>query len=118
MAEIQTYFFEEGNAAKNIASVMPDRIERERRQRENEKKRRKQQERRRANAMRKNKLYTAYLSGAVIACCLFFTLYVSIQNDISTSMKNISTLETEIADLKASNKAMEARINIDSKKTT
>jgi hypothetical protein len=41
----------------------------------------------------------------------FFMGYIHLQNDINTSMSNISSIEEETSELKAANQATENRIN-------
>ncbi len=111
MAEINTYYFEEGSTARDIIEVMPNREEIERRQRENAKRQRRAEERHKRYLMRKTKVFTIYLMMALMLFTGFLIESLTLQNDISTSMNNIASLENDISDLKASNKATEARIN-------
>ena len=110
MAVIKTYYYEEGNAAKNL---YPEREwqERERQRREDEKRKRRAKARKRAKVMRRNKINTVYLTLGAILLGAFFVGYVNLQNDINTSMSNISSLESQVSDLKAENQATENRIN-------
>jgi len=110
MAVIRTYYYEEGNTARNL---LPEREwqERQQQRREDEKRRRRAQARKQARIMRRNKIYTVYLTLGALMLALFFVGYVNLQNDINTSMSNISDLESQVSDLKSENQATENRIN-------
>ena len=61
--------------------------------------------------MRQNRRYTVYFAvGMIVIGGLFYT-YVNLQNDITTKMNSIGSLESEITDLKAMNAATKSRIN-------
>ena len=70
-----------------------------------------------SDLMRRNRIYTMYLVAAVGVLCALFVGYVNLQNNITTSMNNISSLESEISQLKADNSATASRINTATKLT-
>lgn len=110
MALVRTYYYEEGNTARNL---VPEREwqEREEQRREEEKRRKRARARKQARAMRRNRLYTIYLTMGCVVLAAFFMGYIHLQNDINTSMSNISSIEEEASELKAANQATENRIN-------
>ena len=62
-------------------------------------------------ALRKNRIMTGYMLIAVILTCVMLVGYVSLQTNVTTRMDNIANLETQLATLKADNKAAESRIS-------
>ena len=111
MAQFSTYYYEEGNAARRLEhAALPTREDYEREKREQER----LEKRRRLRAHRKAKLagrrltYFIALSAGLIGA--YFVAYVHIQNRITTSMNNISSLEKQITDLKTENAALKSRI--------
>ena len=110
MANIQTYYIEDGNTIrKEYEAVAAPDYERERKERRQRREHEKQH--RRAQVMRRNRLYTVYLTIGVAFFCLFFVGYIRLQNDITTSMNHIASLKTQISDLKAENSATQNRIS-------
>ncbi len=111
MAEYRTYYVQDGNTVRKVAEPLPDRQTRERERRQEELRQRRIRERRHAAAMRRHRLYTAYLVCAIMAVCGLFVGYVHLQTDITTRMNHVAALESEIADLKAENSATQSRID-------
>ena len=117
MQELQTYYYSDGNAVrKPQVNYRPARNLPTRQQREQEKKdaairHQKITDRRRAAELRRNKLLTGYMIVAILAACVMFVGYVSLQTSVSAKMNNIASLESELSDLNADNKATESRIN-------
>lgn len=110
MALVRTYYYEEGNTAKNL---LPEREwrELEEKRREEEKRRRRARQRKQARAMRRNRLHTIYLTLGCMVLGAFFMGYLHLQNEINTSMSNISSIEEQTSELKLANQATENRIN-------
>lgn len=115
-------YYIEGNAVRRIDGAPDYRREREeriRRERELEQKRRQRAVRRnQEKALRTSKSYVAFLTMAVLVFAAFTGLYICIQSDITARMKTISSLESQIADVKADNdeayKRISTAINLDS----
>ena len=112
MAQFSTYYYEEGSAARRLeTAALPTREDREREIREQQR----LEKRRRMRAHRKAKLagrrltYFIALSAGLIGA--YFVAYVHIQNRITTSMNNISSLEKQIAQIKTENAALKSRIS-------
>ena len=112
MAQFSTFYYEEGSAARKLDSVaLPTREDREREIREQKR----QEKRQRMRAHRKAKLagrrltYFIALSAGLIGA--YFVSYVHIQNKITTSMSNISSLEKQITQIKTENAALKSRIS-------
>ena len=106
------YTFVDGNTVRK-AEAVPD-YRREQRQREREEIRRRNRKVARRNQereLRMNRGYLVFLSIAVGITCLVSAAYIQLQSDITTHMKNISALESEIADLKTDNDTTLKRIN-------
>ena len=110
MTEVKTYYYTEGNTVRQVGEALPDRYTRERERREEQEKRRRRQRRKHQTIMRRKRLYAIYISSVVVAVCALFVGYVNLTNSITTHMNNISQLEQNISDLKASNSATESRI--------
>lgn len=110
MTEVKTYYYTEGNTVRQVAQPLPDRHTREREIRE-ERERRKRQERRKMQRMkRKKRIYSMYVAMVAATVVGLFVGYINLTNSITTHMDNISALEQNISDLKASNSATESRI--------
>lgn len=70
-----------------------------------------QRERKRAVAKRRqNRLVTGYMVLGFAALAFMFVSYVSLQSQISASMKNISRMQIQLNDMKADNNAASSRI--------
>lgn len=108
-------YYIDGNAVRRMEAV-PDyrRVQKERIEREQE-----QEQRRRRRAVRRNqeralrmsRSYVVFLTMAVLVFGTFAGLYIHIQSDVTARMKAISSLESQIADLKADNDEAYKRIN-------
>lgn len=86
--------------------------ERQKREREEELRGRKRAARRnQERALRMSRSYVAFLTMAVAVFGAFAGLYIHIQSDVTARMKTISSLESQIADLKADNDEAYKRIN-------
>ena len=117
MQELQTYYYHQGNTVRKEevyvrpARSLPTREQREREKREEAIRNQKISYRRHKAALRKNRLVTGYMIMAVIITCIMLVGYVALQTNVTTRMNNIADLETELANLKADNKATESRIS-------
>lgn len=112
MREMKTFYYEEGNAARKLVEAVPDyQIERQREIQKEQEQKRRARARRKAQAMRQHRLYTVYLVSALVVVCGLLVGYVNLQNSITTRMDNISSLESQISQLKADNSAATSRIN-------
>ncbi len=110
MTEVKTYYYTEGNTVRQVAQPLPDRHTREREIREEREKRRRQERRKMQRMMRKKRIYSMYVAMVAAAVVGLFVGYINLTNSITTHMDNISALEQNISDLKASNSATESRI--------
>ena len=118
MQELQTYYYNEGNAVRKEvqpsyvrpARVLPTREQRELEKRQDALIRQKITDRRRAATLRKNRILAAYMIIAVVLTCVLFVGYVGLQTKVSTRMNHIAQLENELSSVNASNKAAESRI--------
>ena len=112
MAQYNTYYYEEGSAARQIdRGVLPTREDRERELAEQ--KRREKRERMRAHRRAKlaGRRMSVGMAFSAILIGAYFVAYVHIQNQITTSMDNISGLEKQIAEIKTENAALKSRIS-------
>lgn len=116
MQELQTYYYSDGNAVRKPqvsyrpARNLPTRQQREREKRDAAIRHQRITDRRRAAELRKNRLLTGYMIVAILAACVMFVGYVSLQTSVSAKMNNIASLESELSELNADNKATESRI--------
>ena len=62
-------------------------------------------------AMVMNGRFVLFLTLATLVCAVFCGLYVMMQAQITTSMKNITALETQISSLKIENDTLEKRLD-------
>ena len=111
MAQIQTFYFEEGNTVRKEAQVLPQRrdlpLHEDKRRRELEEKARR---RARARAIKKAKRQSFALAVATVITCALLVVLVNLQNSITTRMENVATLKNQLTALKADNAATESRI--------
>ncbi len=106
MTEVKTYYYTDGNTVRQVEQPLPDRHTREREIREERERKRRQARRKAQAAMRRKRVYSMYIVSVAVA----FVGYINLTNSITTHMDNISALEQNISDLKASNSATESRI--------
>ncbi len=109
--EFRTYSFYDGNAALENEEVLPDRETLREQERMERKYRRRQEERKRARALRSMRLQAFGFTFAIIALAGLFTGYVHLQNSITRTKNNISSLQEEVTTLKADNAAAKNRIS-------
>ena len=110
MTEVKTYYYTEGNTVRQVAQPLPDRHTREREIREERERRKRQERRKMQRMMRKKRIYSMYVAMVAATVVGLFVGYINLTNSITTHMDNISALEQDISDLKASNSATESRI--------
>ena len=116
MQELQTYYYNQGNAVRKEevyvrpARSLPTRQQREREKREEAIRRQKITDRRRAAELRKNRLLAGYMIVAVILIGAMLVGYVALQTNVSTRMNHVAELENELSKVNADNKAAESRI--------
>ena len=97
---------------RRIRESRPEHVTRERREREIELRNRKRVARRnQERALRMSKSYVAFLTMAVMVFGIFTGAYIHIQSEMTARMNQISSLESQIADLKADNDEAYKRIN-------
>ena len=89
---------------------LPTREQRERERRAEEEARAKKAHRKHVSTLRAHKLTTISMIIAAFLACGLFVGYVSLQNDITTRMKHISSLENQISEIKADNNVAQSRI--------
>lgn len=116
MRQVDFNYYEEGSAAVMYAESIPipEGIQlREARDRKRRQEEEREQERIREHkrSMRHAKLSAFNLILGMLLFGAMFYSYIFLQNSISSSMKHIASLETEISELKASNAATESRIS-------
>lgn len=108
-------YYIDGNAVRRMEAV-PDyrRERRERIEREKEeelRRRRRAARRNQERALRMSKSYVAFLTMAVVVFGAFAGFYIHLQSDVTARLNTISSLESQIADLKADNDEAYKRIN-------
>ncbi len=98
-----------GNAAQ--IEVIPQEL------RERKKKRAKQIKHNREKMSKMNPAYVLFLLGAVAVTAFVLIHYLNLKSELSTTVKNISTLEKEYASLKMTNdedySSIEASVNVE-----
>ena len=96
-------------AAPDYRRIRKEKIEREK---EQELRRRKRQARRnQERALRMSRSYVAFLTVAVLVFGVFAGTYIKLQSDVTARMKEISSLGSQISDLKADNDEAYKRIS-------
>lgn len=111
---LKTNYYVDGNTVRRLEGEPEERRQREL-EREQEKKRRKNRRAAKRNQERAKRLsmgYVVFCSTAVILLGIVCGTYIHYQSDIISRTKNISALESQIADLKADNDAAIKRIGL------
>ena len=108
-------YYVEGNAVRKM-EAMPDyreerRIREEREREEQQRSRQRAARRARERELRNSRSYVGFLTMAVVVFGIFAGTYIKIQSDITSRMKSIASLESQIADLKADNDDAYKRIS-------
>ncbi len=112
MAHVQTFFVTEGNVVHKTTETILTREERRELELERQKQEKKRRARAKVRALRKQKLNTVFMTLGSIVICAMLISYVTLCNSITTHRKNVSNLESEIADIKLAISATESRIEI------
>lgn len=115
MAEKKKYsnvIYIEGNAVRKMEAAPDYRGEEEEKRRraikrKNQHTARRNQER----ALRMNRGYVAFLSLAAMVTALVSVVYIQLQSDVTSRLRNISALESQVSDMKADNDALLKRID-------
>lgn len=120
--ETRNRYYIDGNTVRR-AEAAPDyrreRRERIDRQREEELRKKKRIARRnQERALRMGRSYVVFLTMAVMVFCAFAGVYIMLQSDVTARMSAISSLDSQINDLKADNdeafKRLSTSIDLDS----
>lgn len=111
---LKTNYYVDGNTVRRLEGE-PE--ERRQKQLEKEKRQRRQTSRRVAKrnqekALRMNLGYIVFCTMAIMVTCGVCVTYIRLQSDITSRMKHISALESQITDLKADNDAATKRIDL------
>lgn len=110
----------DGNTVRRMEAA-PDRyIRRENERKIKERQKREEEQRRREAAARRNKEhalmfgrgYVAFLTMAAIVVALSAVGYIGLQSAITSDMKQISSLQSMIEDVRTENAATQKRINV------
>ena len=112
--EFKTNYYVDGNTVRRLEGEPEERrrkqLEKERKERQ--KKNRRVARRNQEKALRMSMGYVSFCTMAVLISCVVCVTYIQLQSDITSSMKHISTLESQITDLKADNDAAIKRIDL------
>lgn len=109
---VQTRTYVDGNTVRKLEAAPDYRREREeRRQREIRRHNEHMARRNKERALRMNLGYVMFLTMAAIVTALVAVTYIQIQSDVTSRMRRISALESQVADLKADNDAAFKRIS-------
>ena len=105
----QTYI--DGNTVRKLEAAPDYRREQEEKQREEIRQRNRRMEQKNQEKSAHMDLgYVAFLSVSLLVMCVAAVLYIRLQSGITTHLKTISALESQVAELKADNDAAEKRI--------
>ena len=109
---VTTNIYVDGNTVRRMETAPDYRREREeKRQREirrhNEHVARRNQER----ALHMNRGYVVFLTAAAMMTALVSAAYIQLQSELTSRLKNIATLESQISELKADNDSAYKRIS-------
>ena len=112
--EFKTNYYVDGNTVRRLEGEQEERrrkqLEKERKERQ--KKNRRVARRNQEKALRMSMGYVSFCTMAVLISCVVCVTYIQLQSDITSRMKHISTLESQITDLKADNDAAIKRIDL------
>lgn len=112
MIQAKTYYYQDGTAVRKEVTELPNRLTRRIEKRDEAQRLKLERARRQAAEIRNGRIFTTAFVFATMLLCGFFVSYVSLNNDITTELKKISTLQAQVNDLKASNAAAESRISM------
>lgn len=106
-------YYVDGNTVREINPQEERRKQRQRQQREEEKRRKNRRNaarRNRERALHMSRAYVAFLTSCVIISAFAAGYYVQAQAQVTSSMKQVASLESQVTDLKADNDAKYKRI--------
>lgn len=112
--DLKTNYYVDGNTVRRLEGE-PEERRRRQLEKEQEKKRRENRhaaKRNQEKALRMNLGYVLFCTVALILICGVCVTYIQLQSDITSRMKNIARLESQVADLKADNDAAMKRIDL------
>ena len=113
----------DGNTVRKL-SAAPERAPRKERQRQDERERRvdRQVQENRRRAMQMSPGYVLFLTAAVMLTLGVCAVFIQLQSEINTRMRNVASLESQILDMKTDNDAtmnrIETSINMEDIKST
>lgn len=110
----RTNYYVDGNTVRKLEGE-PE--ERRRRQQEREIERKRRENRHAAQKNQEKALhmgmgYVLFCAMAVLLTCGVCVMYIQLQSDITSRLKNISRLESQVTDLRADNDAAMKRIDL------
>ncbi len=104
----QTYI--DGNTVRKLEPAPDYRREQEEKQREEIRQRnRRMAQKNQEKSAHMDLGYVAFLSVSLLVMCVAAVLYIRLQSGITTHLKTISALESQVAELKADNDAAEKK---------
>ncbi len=110
MAQVQTYYVTEGNVVHKTHQTILSREEKREIELLRQQQEKERAKRAKVRALRRQKLNTILMVFGAAAICAMLIGYVSLCNSNTTLRKNISSLESEISDVKLAISAAESRI--------
>ena len=106
----QTYI--DGNTVRKLETAPDYRREQEEKQREeNRQRNRRMAQKNQEKSAHMDLGYVAFLSVSLLVMCVAAVLYIRLQSGITTHLKTISALESQVAELKAE-KRIETAVNL------
>ena len=108
----------DGNTVRKL-EALPDYRRKQEEERRREEQRRQEIQHRNKQAARRNsekamqmsRGYVLFLSAAALVTAFVSVAYIQLQSDVTSRLKSISSIESQVADLKADNDAALKRIN-------
>lgn len=108
----QTHIYVDGNTVRKMEAAPDYQREQEEKRRQETKKHNAQTTRRnREKATHMSKGYVAFLTVAVMITAFVSVTYIQLQSEVTSHLKTVSSLESQVVDLKADNDATLKRIN-------
>lgn len=111
---VKTNYYVDGNTVRRLEGEPEERRKKQREQEVEQQRKRNRHAARRnqEKELRMSKGYVAFCTLAMIITCGVCVTYIQVQSDITSRMKRISTLESQITDQKADNDAAVKRIDM------
>lgn len=112
--EFKTNYYVDGSTVRRLEGEPEERRQRQLEKERQERKRanRRVAKRNQENALRVGFGYVVFCTMAIFLTCGVCVTYIRLQSDITSRMKHISRLESQIADLKTDNDAAMKRIDL------